>query len=86
MLSKNARYSTSELAVMLGTDEQTVKNEVEEMKKNGLIRGCKAVIDWEKLDTGAVSAIIKLKQRRNIRTRLKRYNFGAFRIIGGGRR
>ncbi len=61
LLSKNARYSTSELAVMLGMDEQTVKAEVEEMKNSGLIRGYKAVIDWEKLDTGAVSAIIELK-------------------------
>lgn len=61
LLSKNARYSSSELAVMLGMDEQTVKTEVEEMKNSGLIRGYKAVIDWEKLDTGAVSAIIELK-------------------------
>lgn len=61
LLSENARYSASELAVMLGMDEQTVKAEVEEMKNNGLIRGYKAVIDWEKLDTGAVSAIIELK-------------------------
>ena len=61
ILSENARYSASELAVMLGIDEQTVKAEVEEMKNNGLIRGYKAVIDWEKLDTGAVSAIIELK-------------------------
>lgn len=61
LLSKNARYSTSELAVMLDMDEQTVKAEVEEMKNSGLIRGYKAVIDWEKLDTSAVSAIIELK-------------------------
>ena len=61
LLSNNARYSTSELAVMLGTDEQTIKKEIEEMQKSGLICGYKAVIDWEKLDTGAVSAIIELK-------------------------
>lgn len=61
LLSKNARYSTYEMATMLGLDEQTVINEIDEMKKNGLIRGYKAVIDWEKLDTGAVSAIIELK-------------------------
>ncbi len=61
LLSKNARYSTHELATMLGIDEDTVKSEIDEMKKNGLIRGYKAVIDWEKIDTGAVSAIIELK-------------------------
>ena len=61
LLSKNARYSKAELATMLGIDELTVKEEMEEMQKNGLIRGYKAVIDWEKIDTGAVSAIIELK-------------------------
>ena len=61
LLSANARYETSELAVMLGMDENEVKKEIEEMQKTGLICGYKAVIDWEKLDTGAVSAIIELK-------------------------
>lgn len=61
LLSKNARYPSSELAIMLGTDVDTIKREIEEMKNSGLIRGYKAVIDWEKLDTGAVSAIIELK-------------------------
>ena len=61
LLSKNARYSKAELATMLGIDELTVKEEMEVMQKNGLIRGYKAVIDWEKIDTGAVSAIIELK-------------------------
>ena len=61
LLSKNARYSTFEIATMLGLDEDAVKSEIKEMEKCGLIRGYKAVIDWEKLDTGAVSAIIELK-------------------------
>ena len=61
LLSKNARYDISELAVMLGIEENEVKKEIEEMQKSGLICGYKAVIDWEKLDTGAVSAIIELK-------------------------
>lgn len=61
LLSSNARYEASELAVMLGMEEAEVKKEIEEMQSNGLICGYKAVIDWEKLDTGAVSAIIELK-------------------------
>ena len=61
LLSANARYEASELAVMLGMEEAEVKKEIEEMQSNGLICGYKAVIDWEKLDTGAVSAIIELK-------------------------
>lgn len=61
LLSANARYNASELAVMLGMEENEVKKEIEEMQRTGLICGYKAVIDWEKLDTGAVSAIIELK-------------------------
>ena len=61
LLGKNARYSVCELATMLGTDEQTVKEQIAEMEKAGLIRGYKAVIDWEKLDSAAVSALIELK-------------------------
>ena len=50
--------------VFMGTPEfasTSLKSLVADMKKSGLIRGYKAVIDWEKLDTGAVSAIIELK-------------------------
>ena len=61
LLGKNARYNLSDLATMLGIDEQTVKNEISEMERAGLIRGYKTVIDWEKLDTAAVSALIELK-------------------------
>ena len=61
LLGKNARYSVAELATMLGADEKTVKDQIFEMEKSGLIRGYKAVIDWEKLDSAAVSALIELK-------------------------
>ena len=44
-----------------GLTEKEVANEIEEMEKSGIIRGYKGVIDWEKVNTGAVSAIIELK-------------------------
>lgn len=61
LLSKNARYTLNELATMLGMNEKSVQDEIDEMKSSGLIRGYKTVIDWEKIDTGSVSAIIELK-------------------------
>lgn len=61
LLSKNARYTLNELATMLGMDGKSVQDEIDEMKSSGLIRGYKTVIDWEKIDTGSVSAIIELK-------------------------
>lgn len=61
LLEQNARYSVEQLASMLGSDEALVKKEIEDMEKAGLICGYKTVIDWEKLDTAAVSALIELK-------------------------
>lgn len=61
LLCKNARHSTKDLAVMTGLSEDAVKAEIAEMEEKGLIRGYKAVIDWERLDSAMVSAIIELK-------------------------
>lgn len=61
LLEKNARYKISDLATMLGTDDNTIRAEIAEMENSGLIKGYKAVIDWERLDSANVSALIELK-------------------------
>lgn len=61
LLSNNARYKVSELATMLGISEDEVILETAKLENEGLIRGYKAVVDWEKLNTAAVSALIELK-------------------------
>ncbi|MBQ9965768.1 MAG: Lrp/AsnC family transcriptional regulator [Clostridia bacterium] len=60
LLAKNARYTEKDIAVMLEITEGEVKNFIAELEKDGLIRGYKAVIDWEKLDSASVSAIIEI--------------------------
>ncbi len=60
LLSKNARYTTEQIATMLGADEAEIKNEIEQLEKDGIIRGYKAVIDWDQLDDAYVSAIVQL--------------------------
>lgn len=60
LLSKNAKYTTEDIATMLGVSEQEVANVVKELEKENVIRGYKAVIDWEKLDGAYVSAIVEL--------------------------
>ena len=60
LLARNARYTSEELAIMLGISEQEVVNSIKELEKDGLLRGYKAVIDWEKLDSAYVSAIVEL--------------------------
>ena len=61
LLDKHARYTNEELAVMLGVSEDEVRAEVAALERAGVIRGYKAVIDWDKLDSAYVSAIIELK-------------------------
>jgi DNA-binding Lrp family transcriptional regulator len=61
LLNKNARLSPADMATMLGMSEEEVVREIAEMEKEGLIRGYKAVIDWDQLDHAYVSAIIELK-------------------------
>ena len=61
LLARNAKYTAKDIAVMLGSDEKTVQNEIAALEKDGFIRGYKAVIDWERLNDAYVSAIIELK-------------------------
>ena len=46
---------------MTGLPEAEVESDIKELEHAGLIRGYKAVIDWEKLDNAYVSAVIELK-------------------------
>ncbi len=61
LLERNARYTVSDLSDMLGLSEAEVKNEIEDMEACGLIRGFKTVVDWERMDSAYVSALIELK-------------------------
>ncbi len=61
LLNRDSRTSVSDLAVMLGITEEEVASQIKEMEAAGVIRGYKAVVDWERLDGAYVSAIIELK-------------------------
>lgn len=61
LLNRNARTSLSDLATVVGADEASVAAAIAEMEADGIIRGYKTIIDWEKLDNTYVSAIIELK-------------------------
>ena len=61
LLSKDSRTSEEDMATMLGLSVEEVHREIAEMEREGIIRGYKAVIDWERLDEAYVSAIIELK-------------------------
>ncbi|MBE6684183.1 MAG: Lrp/AsnC family transcriptional regulator [Ruminococcaceae bacterium] len=61
ILADNARCSIEDIATMTGLSLKEVTDEIGELESAGLIRGYKAVIDWEKLDNASVSALIELK-------------------------
>ena len=61
LLSKNARTSLEELSVLLGESKEAVAKEMDALEKDGIIRAYKAVVDWERVDTTGVSALIELR-------------------------
>ena len=61
LIEKNARLTAADIATRCALDEETVKREIAEMEEKGIIKAYKGIIDWEKVDTNSVSAIIELK-------------------------
>ena len=61
ILADNARCSIEDISVMTGLSCKEVERDIKELESAGLLRGYKAVIDWEKLDNAFVSAVIELK-------------------------
>ena len=61
LLERNARIEIKDSAAITGKTEAEVKEEIRNMEKDGIICGYKGVIDWESVETDAVSAIIELK-------------------------
>ena len=61
LLEQNARYSLEDLALMLGSDENSIASEIDALYSDGIIRGYKALINWDMVDNSHVNAIIELK-------------------------
>ena len=60
-IEKNRRVDLGELAVLLGTDEVTVANEITQMEKEKIICGYHTLIDWDKVGMEKVTALIEVK-------------------------
>lgn len=61
ILRNNSRISDEEIAVMLGTDVESVKSAIKEMEEKGIITGYKTLIDWEKTQEEIVTAYIEVR-------------------------
>ena len=60
-LEKNSRIDLGELAIMLGSDEVTIANEIAAMEKERIICGYHTLIDWDKCTTEKVTALIEVR-------------------------
>jgi DNA-binding Lrp family transcriptional regulator len=60
-LEKNSRIDLQELAVMLGSSEEVIANEVAQMEQEQVICGYHTLIDWEKTSSDKVTALIEVR-------------------------
>ena len=60
-LERNSRIDLKELAVILGTDEVTIANEVAKMEQEKIICGYHTLIDWDKTSADKVTALIEVR-------------------------
>lgn len=61
LLDTNARITTEQMAVMLGLSTAEVEERLATLEKAGVVRGYKALIDWDKTDREYVTAFIDLQ-------------------------
>lgn len=61
IIEKNSRIDLKELAVMLGTDEEAVLNELNALEKEGVICGYNTLIDWDKTSVEKINALIEVR-------------------------
>ena len=61
MLENNSRIDLHDLAIMLGTDESMVLEEIEKMENEGIICGYPTLINWDNTSEEKVVALIEVK-------------------------
>ncbi|MCR5233730.1 MAG: Lrp/AsnC family transcriptional regulator [Lachnospiraceae bacterium] len=60
-IEKNSRVELKELAVLLGTTEAEITQELADMEAEGIICGYHTLIDWDKVTTDRVNALIEVR-------------------------
>ena len=60
LLENNSRIDLKDAAVMLGSDEAQIANEIADMEKEGIICGYYTLINWDNTDETMVDALIEV--------------------------
>ena len=61
LLETNPRLTNAELAVMLGVSEEEVKKQIRLYEESGVIKGYRAIIDKDKVNSKSCTALIEIK-------------------------
>ena len=60
-LEKNSRIDLKELAIILGSDEISIANEISKMEQEKIICGYHTLIDWDKTSKEKTTALIEVR-------------------------
>lgn len=60
-LERNSKIDLKELAIMLGSSEAVIANEVQQMEKEQIICGYHTLIDWDKTSVDKTTALIEVR-------------------------
>ena len=60
-IEKKSKVDLGELAILLGTDEITVANEIADLEREKIICGYHTLIDWDKAGVESVTALIEVR-------------------------
>jgi len=60
-LEKNSRVDLKDLAVMLGSSEEVIAEEIAKMEEERIICGYHTLIDWDKTNAEKVTALIEVR-------------------------
>ncbi|MEG1774642.1 MAG: Lrp/AsnC family transcriptional regulator, partial [Oscillospiraceae bacterium] len=61
LLDRDARMPIDQIAAAAGLTEKDVEEKIAQYERDGIIRGYKTLIDWDKTDRNLVSARIEVK-------------------------
>ena len=79
LLSENSKLSSKELALMLGEPEDYITAQIKEYENSGVIRGYRAVVNWDEVSDSGVVAMIELKVAPQLQ---KGFDEFAERVLG----
>lgn len=61
LLDKNSNYTADELSAMTGLNIEDVKAQIKKYESEGIIKGYRALINWDKVPNAETIALVELK-------------------------